>query len=114
MIQKIFQHIVPLAGLLILVTFTLSLFWCGDPECLTGQSNEDCASLVCSLLDKHETASSASGSTNDCSCVCHLPTITDSNIDLVFYPSQPLSFLPSAVVPPSIPTRLVYRPPIVV
>ncbi|HWP83129.1 MAG TPA: hypothetical protein VNN76_10795 [Bacteroidota bacterium] len=113
MIQAYQRHIVPFAALLIAVVFTLSLFWCGDPDCLTGNSNEDCASLICSLLDKHDTSSSTSGaSSNDCSCVCHVPTIAGGYFDVVSYSSQQYSFLPATTALPFGFDRLIYRPPV--
>ncbi len=113
MIQGYLRHIVSFGGLIIAVVFTLSLFWCGDPDCLTGNSNEDCASLICSLLDKHGTASSTSGtSSKDCSCVCHVPTVAGSHFDVAYYPSQHHSFLPVSVELPFGFDRLIYRPPL--
>jgi hypothetical protein len=115
MIQKLSKHILPLTGFLIAFAFTLSLFWCGDPECLSGTSNEDCSALICSLLDKHDTSSaqnSSGGSSNNCTCVCHIPTVTADAFVVRYVPTfQYFTPVVDSDTPSAL-ERLVYRPPI--
>lgn len=114
MFQAYLRHIVPVSGLFIAAVFTLSLFWCGDPDCLTGKSNEDCGSLICSLLDKHDASSSTSGAgSNDCACVCHVPTIAVGHFNVVSYSSQQYLFQPLTIALHIGFDHLVYRPPVV-
>ena len=101
-------------GFLLVLTFTLSLFWCGDPDCLAGKSNEDCASLVCSFLDKHDTSSSdASGPTKDCSCVCHIPSLSSNAPTLSYHPVLQKVVFELTLTEISSPSHSLFRPPIV-
>ncbi|MDZ7344932.1 MAG: hypothetical protein ONA90_10520, partial [candidate division KSB1 bacterium] len=69
-----------LLGLVLLAGQGLGLIFCGDIACLQGSSDENCATLVCSLLSKHSAPISPSDSSqnNFCQCFCHtlidLPT----------------------------------------
>jgi hypothetical protein len=51
----------------------VGLIFCGDIECLQGGSNEDCAAVICGLLDSHSTTSPAddAGQEDACQCYCH-------------------------------------------
>ncbi len=88
MIDKLSTSSLRLAGWLLAFCFTASMFMCGDAECLTGNGDENCASLLCSLLNKHETTSqqAASGADEDCSCVCHVPTIIGPIFNFSYHP----------------------------
>src|SRR3990172_4503136 len=93
--------------------FTVTLLWCGDAECLKGNSTDDCASLVCSLLNKHNPSdlNSTNRSLDDCSCVCHVPTVTTSQVDFLLRLSfQTVTSTETSRIF-STPNRLIYRPP---
>jgi hypothetical protein len=102
------------ASILLLFCFTASLLWCGDADCLTGMSNEDCASLICSLLNNHDSSRDNSLGTNavDCSCICHLPALSTPVFDFSLSTNVLTSSFYSTFVVPSAPARLIYRPPI--
>jgi hypothetical protein len=100
-------------GLLIVVCFTVSLFFCGDADCLNGNSDEDCASLLCSLLNKHHVPSqgASGGNAKDCSCVCHLPIVLSPAFSLDYHPITCDNTLVVNLPFSSAPNRLVYHPP---
>ena len=99
--------------LVLVLCFTACLFWCGDAD-WTGQTNEDCASLICSLLnkDKSATQNSIGGNSKNCSCVCHTPTVTTNTVNLSQYPTQQQATVALAFETPSTPARCIFRPPI--
>jgi hypothetical protein len=110
MLSKISRH---LTGWLLAVCFTASMFMCSDADCLTGNGDEDCASLLCSLLSKHETApqNAASGMNKDCSCVCHVPTVIGPVFNFNYHPaSQYNTVIGILQILPAY-NRLVYHPP---
>jgi|GEM_PF-3297781 len=69
-LQKFFN---PLAKAALLVQI-IGFFFCGDADCLQGSSDENCVTLVCSLLSKHTTPISPSDDedSTSCQCFCHL------------------------------------------
>src|SRR3970040_285930 len=99
---------------LITICFTISLVWCGDADCITGTSDDNCASLVCSLLGKHKTPSDGSSTKNvaQCTCLCHVPMIEHMTAIFRHAQSVELAFLPYLFAIPSPPSKVVYRPPI--
>jgi hypothetical protein len=114
MIDKLSTTCWRVAGLFLAISFTAAMFMCGDAECLTGDGDENCASLLCSLLSKHEAASpdNFDGNAKDCSCVCHVPTITASTFSFNYHPiSYENAFILTASIP-SAPNRLIYHPPL--
>lgn len=113
MISFLSRYLFRFVGFLLVLTFTLSLFWCGDPDCLAGKSNEDCPSLVCSFLDKHDTSSSdASSPTKDCSCVCHIPSLSVNATTLSYYPALQQGVFELTLAEISSPSHSLFRPPI--
>jgi hypothetical protein len=102
------------AGLLLVMCFTTCMFMCGDADCLTGNGDENCASLLCSLLNRHDAASQnpASGADKDCSCVCHAPTITSSTFNFDYHPILHKNAFTVTGSIPSAPNRLIYHPPL--
>jgi len=112
MIDKFLISCFHSAGWLLVVGFSVSMFMCGDADCLTGNGDENCASLLCSLLNKHDAPSQdAASSAKDCSCVCHAPTITTSTFSFAYHPSSYENAFTLIVSVPSAPNRLVYHPP---
>lgn len=57
-----------------LVGQLLGLIFCGDTDCLQGNSEESCTTLLCSLLAAHSSppAQAGSGANDSCQCFCHL------------------------------------------
>jgi hypothetical protein len=101
------------AGLLLVSVFAASLFWCGDAACWSGASDGQCASLICSLLTRHNTSNETHN--GDCSaacmCVCHTPTILEIDFDIEHHlPAHNTAFEFTASTPYS-PARSIYRPP---
>lgn len=96
------------------ICFTVSLFWCGDPDCLSSSSKENCASLVCSLLSRHENSNQnpVTGNVKDCSCVCHLPTISPNTATLLYCPILRQSIVELTFAKISSPSHSIFRPPI--
>jgi hypothetical protein len=93
----------------------LGLFFCGDADCLQGGSDENCASLFCSVFAKHTSAASTSdsGQNDSCQCFCHalinLPKIAFAAVPLPatsFHPAEGLSLV-------SAPVRNIDHPPLV-
>src|SRR5574342_744650 len=88
MFSKLSTSLFRNVGVFFVVCFTVSMFMCGDDDCLTGNGDENCASLLCSLLNKHAATSqnAASGADKDCSCVCHVPTIIAPVYNFSYHP----------------------------
>lgn len=101
------------AGCLLALGFAASMFMCGDADCLTGAGDENCASLLCSLLSKHDAASqnAASGADKDCACVCHVPTVAGHIFNFSYHPVTQYNTAFATLQISSIPPRLVYHPP---
>jgi hypothetical protein len=116
MLNKLMTISLRCAGWLLAFCFALSLFMCGDADCLTGNGDENCASLLCSLLSKHDAASqnAASGASKDCSCVCHVPTAIVPIFSFCHYPASQYNRAVVSLQISSAPHRLVYHPPAVV
>jgi hypothetical protein len=95
------------------ICFTISMFICGDADCLRGKSNENCVSLLCSLLHKHASPSqnSQSGAGNECSCVCHVLTIIGPTFSFNYHPMAQYNTAIVMLQISSAPNRLVYHPP---
>ncbi len=58
---------------MMLVGQFLGLVFCGDSNCPRGDSEENCAALICSLLSKHSVpiSQSSCNPNNSCQCFCH-------------------------------------------
>lgn len=102
----------PLGGLLAF-SFIATMFVCGDIDCLAGEGDGDCASLFCSLLNKHDEASqsAARAADQDCSCVCHVPTVIGPVFDFSYSPIVQYNTAAIVLQIPSAPRRPVYHPP---
>lgn len=105
----------PLGGLLAF-SFIATMFVCGDIDCLTGEGDGGCASLFCSLMNKHDEASqsAARAADRDCSCVCHVPTVIGPVFDFSFFPNAQYNTADIVLQIPSAPSRLVDHPPALV
>lgn len=75
-----------LMALCLLLGQFASLIFCGDADCLKDGSSENCATLLCSILDSHTTAPAQEPEPErDCRCVCHLQF---SHTDAVLFELQ--------------------------
>ena len=93
----------------------LGVVFCGDSNCLQGDSEENCATLVCSLLSKHTvpTRQSTNDQDHSCQCFCHLlieapktPVFVTPLGDTPHYVSDVIHFF-------SAPARNIDHPPLV-
>ncbi len=102
----------PLGGLLAF-SFIATMFVCGDIDCLAGEGDGGCASLFCSLLNKHDAASqsAARAADRDCSCVCHVPTVIGPVFGFSYSPIAQYNTAAIVLQIPSAPRRPVYHPP---
>jgi len=113
MIRTFSTYTIRPAGLLLAIVFATSLVWCGEAACRSGTSDDQCTSLICSLLDNHGTPDHGQkgNCSAECMCLCHMPTITgpafDTEHDLT---AQQTTFTFTASTPPS-PDRSIYHPP---
>jgi hypothetical protein len=59
---------------LILMSQTMAILFCGEVDCLQGKSDENCATLLCSILARDAAPVSAPdhGSATACDCYCHI------------------------------------------
>gem|GEM_PF-2501569 len=118
MVKDFSKYTVYSANLLIVVVFTVSLFWCGDADCYGKDNDEQCLSLLCNLLRQHDPAGSSSQQSStmksvdrDGKCICQLTTIAPQSFSLI----GPLDYCGfsiacSFVKPASLP-KVIYHPP---
>ncbi len=101
-------------GFVLLLCFTASLLWCGDTNCIAETSHDDCPSLICSLNSNgtHSSQNHPSGNTKECSCVCHVPSIVSSSINVLRFLTTQRNQADIVLHIPSPFGRPVYRPPI--
>lgn len=114
MTKYISTYVIHPVGSLLAILFTVSLLWCGDADCWSGSSDDQCASLICSLFINHSGSSQDGNgdSSTDCTCVCHMPTIPIHAFGFEYDPpvfNRGIDIV--ATVPPS-PTRPIYHPPL--
>lgn len=72
-----FNYIFSTVVLILLLCQGAGQVFCGDRDCLNGNSAENCATLLCSLLGSHTEApyqpvDPAQDQGKDCHCVCHV------------------------------------------
>jgi hypothetical protein len=111
MIRFVLTSILRPAGLAFALFFTLTLLWCGDSQCLSGDS--ECALPVCSLLTDHASFGDNPAANGDgCDCFCHAPTIPQVQLCVRYFPpvmkTRDSVFL--ATLPE--PTRAIDHPPL--
>lgn len=112
MLTRIQKYLVVPTGLLLALCLSASLFLCTDNECLNGNNNDTCYSLITSLQQKDNSSSSQSvGCFNGCSCVCHTPVIPHRVTGIVssFQPEHRTMFV--SFVIPIAPGKSIYHPP---
>jgi len=113
MIYSVKTYAVRPAGFLLVALFALSLIWCPDAACRTGDGDDQCTSLICALLaDTGGPGQSQSGNlSTECVCVCHMPTISGSVLDAGHHlTAQDLRFESPLSIPAS-PSRSIDQPP---
>ncbi len=114
MMKYIVTYAIHPVGLLLCTLFAVSLFWCGDAECMSGTSHDDCTSLVCSLLGNNTDSAqnSSSSSAKDCSCVCHVQSIAPGSINVYCFLTAQQNQCEIVLYTPLAFSRPVYHPPI--
>lgn len=113
MMKYIATYAIHPVGSLLTILFTVSLVWCGDAECWSGSSDDQCASLICSLFANHNGSSKdESGTRSDCACDCHVPTIVQHTCDTSYYPPVVNAGIDVVKSSLSAPPRPVYHPPL--
>ena len=85
MIRRTFTYAAIPVGWILASIFMVSLMWCGDVDCLTESAEDECTSLICSLVASNHGPSRDEGGddSSDCTCVCHMLLIhvTASELD---------------------------------
>jgi hypothetical protein len=101
--------------ILLAICFVISLVWCGDISCLNGTSDENCSSLLCNLSGNHSSSSDSAqnNSVDNCTCVCHTPTVTGQSCSVTLFLHSQNYCSEFTFHIPSSPNRLLYRPPLV-
>jgi hypothetical protein len=89
----------------------LGLFFCGDADCLQEAANEECAALLCSLLNQHSAASQGPAGGADKDCSCHMPTISGAIFSFNYHPITQFNNTAVTLQFFSAHNSLVYHPP---
>jgi len=110
--KRLFKKAVLVVTLFQVLLLTLLLFWCGDADCWSGASDDQCASLICSLFANHAGTNEGNGGSSDCTCVCHTPTMLVRVFDTNYHPPLLKAGIEITVSAPSAPPRLIYHPPL--
>jgi len=76
MIRAFAKYLGPVSALQV-VLLILSVFWCGESDCLQTGKTDACSSLICMLLSKDSppTQDFSLNTSSTCSCVCHLKAL---------------------------------------
>jgi len=113
MITKVEKTLIKPVGLFLLFFFPALLLWCGDPDCLAGKASENCASLICSVLGKHDGSSqnTVGMDSSACSCVCHIPALSSRSPLKLFSSHSQDNLLKTTFFIPFAPIRTIYHPP---
>ena len=74
----------------VLLTQFLTLFFCGEPECMLGESEEACKTLLCSTVDRHDDDSMHSHFPQQdfCNCACNFSYHITSPIQFTAVPVE--------------------------
>jgi len=110
-----YNSITQLTGILLLILVTASLFWCGDLDCFDEDGKESCGSLACALFKSQNTQGdqqSASFSSTECACVCHVPTVTAQIMAGIPNLSGQTLSVSIKIHPPSTPKNPIFHPPV--
>jgi hypothetical protein len=110
--HRFFKKTILIVTLCEVLLVTLSLFWCGDADCWSGTSDDQCSSLICSLFANHPESNEGGGAASECSCVCHLPTMLARDVDTNYHPPVVSAGIEATMVAPSAPSRPIYHPPL--
>jgi hypothetical protein len=111
--KRLFKKAILVVTLVEVLLLTLALFWCGDANCWSGASDDQCSSLICSIFANHNGSSKGESSTHsDCSCVCHIPTLMHHTTDIGYYPPVLTAGTNVSVSSLSAPPRPIYHPPL--
>ncbi len=114
MIKYIATYAIHPTGSLLAILFTVSLLWCGDADCWSGASDDQCASLICSLFANHQGSSQEEHGdcAAECSCICHMPTLPVLAFGVEYHPPMFNRTTDIVTSVPLSPTRTIYHPPL--
>ncbi|KAA3656782.1 MAG: hypothetical protein DWQ10_14655 [Calditrichaeota bacterium] len=93
----------PVIAVAVLLLQSIGLLYCGDSDCLRGDSDEFCQTLVCSVLDSHDQSKQPSDFDQEDFCQCiyshshNIPEITFFSAIVVnsyFFMDAPLHITP--------------------
>ena len=113
MMKYIATYAIQPVGSILAILFTVSLLWCGDADCWSGASDDQCASLICSLFANHAGSTQEEhGDATECSCVCHTPTIPVLAFGVEYNPPVFNGTTDIVASVPLSPTRTIYHPPL--
>jgi hypothetical protein len=114
MISLVSQYALrPFAGALAALLIS-TLLWCGDAECRSGTSPDQCASLLCALFAQHDDASSpvhGSACSHDCTCACHTPVLPPLALAMLQEVRAEVATFDYIAAIPVSPLPMVYHPP---
>jgi len=110
--KHVFKKTVLVVTLFEVLLLTVSLLWCGDADCWSGSSDDQCSSLICSLFANHLESKEDGSASSDCSCVCHVPTMLARVCDTEYHPPVLNSGIEITIATPSAPSRPIYHPPL--
>ena len=101
-------------GLLLLLCFASTLFWCGDNDCLKGINEEQCISLFCAIVDTHShpEQNKTADDSRICACICHLPAIVENIAEDSYLHSHQQHADILLLYFPVPPDRPIYHPPL--
>ena len=113
MTRTFVKYLAPVSALQVALLI-LSVFWCGESDCLQAGNRTQCSFLVCELLSKdsvpaHECSLNTS---TTCSCICHLNALpTDVTLTSLVEVFTPLSTLRQYELM-GLPAEPIIRPPV--
>ena len=114
MTGKLNANIASSVSLLLIFCVNVSLFWCNDGNRPRITSDDNRGTSICSFQDKQTGLQQYALDLNqsDCSCICHVPTVTTSPFNLSYHPAvqQGMVNFTLAAISESLPP--VFRPPI--
>lgn len=113
MIRAFAKYLGPVSALQV-VLLILSVFWCGESDCLQTGKTEDCSSLICVLLSKDDPPAQdfPLNTSSTCSCVCHLKALPSVlTLTSLVEALTPLSAV-GPYEPIDLPSEPIIRPPV--
>jgi hypothetical protein len=113
MIFNFVKYLVRKVAVLMALIIVTSLFWCGDDDCSFVATNDQCATVLCSVPAGQDAPSRqhSDDAHQECTCICHVPTtVVISSVFASQLIPQVVSFeFPEPSLLSS--TRSIYHPP---